>query len=94
MVAHGDGRDPGADGAHPTGDLGARRERQRRLELVHVLDDQDIGEVDGAGLDVDDDLTVVGRRVVDLLQHEGLGGPEGLAQHGSHRRTVASTITP
>jgi hypothetical protein len=37
-------------------ELAARRKRQRRLELIFVLDDENIREVDARRLDVDDDL--------------------------------------
>ena len=87
-IADGDAVDAGADRAHDARDLGAGRERQRRLELVQVLDDQDVGEVHRAGLDVDDDLTVTGGRIVDVLDRQRLGRPELATEdcsHGGHR---------
>ena len=61
---------PGPDRADDACDLGPGREGERRLELIHVLDHQDVGEVDRAGMHVDDDLAVAGHRIVDLLEHQ------------------------
>jgi hypothetical protein len=49
-------REPHADGAHRSGDFTARGEGQFGLDLVLVLDDQRVGKVDAAGMNVDDDL--------------------------------------
>ncbi len=83
-VADGERVDTVTDRAHGAGHLRARGERQRRLELVHVLDHQDIREVHRAGLDVDDDLAGFRLRILDLLEHQGLGGTERFAQDRSH----------
>ena len=48
------------------GDLATRRERAIGLELVFVLDDQDVGKVDRAGLDRDDDLSGTGYQIGQL----------------------------
>ena len=48
---------------HGARDLATGRERQRRLELVEVLHHQDVGEVDAAGVHVDEELVRLRRRV-------------------------------
>ena len=82
------GRDPFhpfADIPDDAGHFGSRREGQRRLELVAVLDHQHVGEVDGAGVDIDHDLAGGRLRIFDLLEHQRLGRAELLAQDGFHR---------
>jgi len=67
-VAHFPAGDALADALDNAGDLAARREGARRLELVLVLDDQEVGIVDRAGLHRDDHLPLARRRIGDLLQ--------------------------
>ena len=67
-------------------------ERQRRLELVEVLDHQDVGEVDAAGVDVDDDLVRPRLGIGDLLDDEVLGRPVGV-QDGARIGAVNRSAT-
>ena len=92
-VADGPVGDVGADGGDRAGDLAARRERQRRLELVEVLDHQHVGEVDAAGVDVDDDLVRPAARVGDLLDDEVLGRSVGVEDGGAHRAQSTRSAT-
>jgi hypothetical protein len=70
--------------AHDPGDLGAGREGERRLELVQVLNDEDVGEVDRARPDVHDHLSFGGSWLVDLLEPQRLGRAELAAEDSSH----------
>ena len=71
-LADGQPGDAVPDRGDPPGDLGARRVRQRRRELVAALHDQAVDEVDAGRLDVDDDLP--GRRLeVGRLDHDEVG---------------------
>ena len=76
---------PGPDRLDHAGDLAARRERSRRLELVAVLDDQNVGIVDPARLD---HRSAPRRRpglgIGHLLQDQRLGAADALAQHRFH----------
>ena len=57
----------------------ARREWARGFELVHILDDQHIGEVDRAGFDRDPHLAWAGLRGLDLVELQCLGSANGVA---------------
>ena len=61
------------------------RERQRRLELVLVLDDQHVGEVDARGLDRDHHFAGAGLRRGQILDDERLRRAVLLAEHSFHR---------
>ena len=69
---------------HDAGDFAARRERQRRLELVLVLEHQHVGKVHAAGLDRDQHLVLSGRRRGHLAQFHFLRRPVMRAKHGFH----------
>jgi hypothetical protein len=58
-----------ADALDHAGDLTARRERARRLELIFVLDDQDVGKVDRAGLDRDQHLPWSCHRIGQVVEN-------------------------
>ena len=66
------------------GDFAAGGERQRRLELVLVLDNQHVRKVDAGSLDVDHHLALAGDRRIDFLQNQRFGGAERLAHDGFH----------
>ena len=55
-----------ADRFHLAGNLPARRERPRRLQLILVLDDQHVGKIDRASPDSNQQLAGARRRLVDL----------------------------
>jgi hypothetical protein len=46
-----------------------------------------VGAVDGGRVDPDEDLVVLGDRLLDLLQALDLRGPIPIVDHRSHRRT-------
>ena len=71
-IAHGKIADPFADRFDRARDLATGRERARRLELVHVANDQRIGKVDRTGSDLDQNLTRASLRGINLLDNEGL----------------------
>ena len=74
-------RDAGSHRLDDACDLAARRERPRRLELVAVLDDEEVGIVDAAGLDGEQHLA--GARLA------GRAAPPASASRG--RRRACST---
>src|SRR5262249_48948340 len=69
--------------------LAARRERQRRLELVLALDDERVREVDAARLDADDHLAPARRTGGDVFNYQALRRAVRLAQDGFHLRTLS-----
>jgi hypothetical protein len=73
-----------ADALHHAGDLVPGGERQRGLQLVLVLDDEQVGKVNARGAPRDEHLSARrnGRR--DVLDDERLGRSPGLAQNGFH----------
>ncbi len=68
------------------GDLAARREGQRRLELIFVFDDQHVGEIDGRRMDLEQHLALAGFGRRHLLDDEAFGRAVFLAQNGFHGR--------
>ena len=62
-----------ADSRNHTGNFSARRERPRRLELVHVLNDQHIGIVDRTSFDINDNLSLAGNRIGDVQHLQRVG---------------------
>ena len=65
------------------GNFSARRERTRRLELIFVLDDQNVGIIDGAGLHAHEQLAGGGNGIREVgqlqrLRTAGRGGEQGL----------------
>jgi hypothetical protein len=88
-IADRDAVDTRADRTHDAGDLGAGGEGERWLELVQVLDDEDVGEVHGARLDVYDHLAASRGRIVDVLHDERLGRSVLPADDCAHGGTVA-----
>src|SRR5690606_6157608 len=76
--------DLAADAGYHTGGLATRREGERRLDLVLALDDQGVGEVDASGVDVDNDLVILGYRIGSLFQRQRAGRSVGFAQNGFH----------
>jgi hypothetical protein len=74
-----------ADLLHHAGELAAGRKRQRRLELVLVLDDEHVGKIDARRLHRHHDLARPGARRGDLLDHERIGRAELFAEHRFHR---------
>ena len=62
-----------ADSANDAGHFTARSERPWWLELVHILNDQDIGIVDRAGFDVDNDLPLARNRIGDVQHLQRVG---------------------
>ena len=91
-IADGDAVDTRADRAHDAGDLGAGGEGERGLELVQVLDDEDVGEVHRARLDVHDHLPVSRGRIVDVLDDERLGRSVLLAEDCAHGGNLATGV--
>ena len=67
-----------------TGSLTARRKGERWLDLVLALDDQGIGEIDAGGVDIDDNLVVLGDRIGGFVQRQRAGRSVGFAQYGFH----------
>jgi len=61
-----------------------RNERRRRLELVLVLDDQDVGEVQARGLDLDEHFTRLGLRRRQFLPLDRIEAGGVFAQPGMH----------
>src|SRR5690606_41109851 len=60
------------------------RKGERRLDLVFALDDQGVREVDAGGVDIDDNLIVLGDRIGGLFQRQRAGRSVGFAQYGFH----------
>ena len=83
-IADGELRDAAADGGDDARHLAARRERHGRLELVLAVRDEDVGEVDAAGLDVDQDLARRGDGLGDLVDLERGGTGERVDTNGAH----------
>ena len=73
-----------ADADDHAGHLAAGHVGRRSLELVLVLEHQRVGEGDGGGLDLDQELPGPGSRVGRLLDHQVLGWTERVADDGSH----------
>ena len=71
-VADAQALDAVAHGLDHAGNLGARRERPLRLDLVAVLDDQDVGVVHTHGVDREQDLPSRWRRVWKVLEYQCL----------------------
>ena len=64
-----------ADRIDDAGGFTARRKRQRRFELVKVLDDQRVGEIDPGGMDLDAHLALAGLGRRNVLTTSFSGGP-------------------
>ena len=77
-------RDAGAHGLDDAGDLAARRKGARRLELVAVLDDQEVGIVDPAGLDGEQHLSGTRLGIGQLLKLKRLRAADAGAQNRLH----------
>ena len=77
----------GADAFDHAGDLGGRRERKRRLDLVLALDHQDVEEIQRRGFDGDDRLSRLGYGIGNVGQHEIVGLAILRAENGFHGRT-------
>jgi hypothetical protein len=87
-IARPDGRDAVTDGFHDAGELAARRKRQRRLELVFVLDDEDVGKVEARRLHGDHDVAGARRRRGHLLNLQPIRRPELGTQQRFHEQTI------
>ena len=92
---HGDGpiadRPPRHAVAQPddrAGDLAARREGQRRLELILAADNQGVDEVDARGSDLEHHGARPRRRLLHLVNHERARRSELGANHLAHWATV------
>ena len=79
--------DAGADAFDHAGNLGGRRKRERRLDLVLALDHQDVEEIQRRGLDRNHGLSRFGHRIGDVGQHEIVGLAILRAENGFHGRT-------
>jgi hypothetical protein len=75
-----------ADLLDHAGDLAPRREGQLGLELVLVLDEEDIGKIHPARLHGNQKLSLARFGRGNVLDHERVGRPPILAQHGFHAR--------
>jgi len=84
MVANRPASHAVADGRDDTGGLAAGNVRRRRMELILVLEHEGVGERHRRCLHLDQQLAVTGRRVVHLLDDQGLGRPERLAHDSFH----------
>ena len=73
-----------ADRRDHAGDLAAGGEGPRRLELVHVADDQPVRIVDRAGLDRNQHFPRAGDGGLDLVEGQGFGPADGVAADGFH----------
>ena len=73
-----------ADRLDHAGVLGARHEGQRRLDLVLVLHDQQVGEVEARGLDLDQHLAGLGLGRRQLLPLQRLDADRVLAKPCMH----------
>ena len=79
--------DAGPDmGKLATGQFPARRVRQHRLRLILIAHHQQIRKIRRGGLDLNDQLTRAGKRVVDLLDLQLFGLTPGRADDGFHAR--------
>src|ERR1041384_7245308 len=78
----------GADAFDDAGELGGRRERERRLELVFAGDDQRVEEIERRRLDGDDDLAITGNRIGQLGEFKIVGAAEVRAENGFHESTL------
>ncbi len=65
-------------------DFSSRGERPGGLELVHVADDQRVGEVDRAGRDLDQHLAGARFGLGDLLDDQRFGTTGFFGQYGLH----------
>jgi hypothetical protein len=67
-----------------TRDLGAGGKRTRRLVLVEILNDQEIGIINAAGAHGDTNLPRTGDGFRDVVEHQGFGTAGVLAEQGFH----------
>ncbi len=65
-------------------DFATGREGERRLDLILVLDDQDVGEIHARGLHRNHDFAGTRRRRLDVFDDERLGRSVGFAENGFH----------
>jgi hypothetical protein len=77
-------RDAVADGLDDARQLASRGKRQRRLQLVLVLDDQHVREVDARRFDRDDDFARTSHRRRNVLDDERVGGTVRFAENRFH----------
>src|SRR6185503_6239432 len=66
----------------------AGRKRPRRLELIAILDDEQVGIVDPAGLHGNEHLAGAGLGIGQFFKHQRVRPAYLLAQHGLHRRCL------
>src|SRR3954454_2242626 len=83
-VACRESRYAGADAFDNAGELGSRRERERRLDLIFARDDQRVEEVQRRGLDGDHDLAFARHRVGKVRDLKIIGAAEASTQNGFH----------
>ena len=76
LVADGNALRRAIDFDDVAGGFHARRERQRRLELILARRHQDVGEIDAGGTDGDTHLPRLQRRGRNFLQPQALGRAE------------------
>ncbi len=84
LVARRPTGDSFADRFDLAGDLAARRERARRLQLIFVLDDEDVGIIDRAGAHPDQQLTRPGDRIGHIVEAERLGTARSMGTKRFH----------
>ena len=65
--------------------LAARRERERRLELILALDHQRVREIHPGGMHVEQDLARLDLRGGGIFDNQAFGRAEAFAQDGFHR---------
>jgi hypothetical protein len=75
-----------SDSANDSRQLAARRKRARRLHLVSVLDNKQVGIIHAAGMDSDGDLTGPRSRLLNLADQKGIGTAGLKTEKGSHGR--------
>ncbi|MGX1348832.1 hypothetical protein AB7M49_002408 [Bradyrhizobium elkanii] len=79
--------DAGTDAFDHAGNLGGRRERERRLDLVLALDHQDVEEIQRRRLDRDHGFAGTRHRIGHVSQHEIVGLTVLRAEDGFHGHT-------
>ncbi|MCY1297839.1 hypothetical protein D9M70_472920 [compost metagenome] len=88
LVARLDMGDACAHRVDHAGQFGAGAERQGRLGLVFVLDDEHIREVDGGRLHVDDHFARARHQVGQGFHGQRIRGAPGFAKYGFHLVSV------
>jgi len=79
--------------ANDAGNLGTRRERAGRPELIPILNDEDIWVIDAARDDIDDDLSIASYWIGQVAELESLRIPWHFADQRSHHFLLINRST-